>query len=659
VSRRSHEPPPSPEAGAEAAGEAEEEDDEADDVGEDADEGADEDRNDDSGTEDTAERAFRDYTAENDRPHEHGNKVAEWIYQWLDRTPYLRVERKQSPNDPSKKWYPQSHLKNGVWCKGEPKGPRIPYRLPELVEAARHSGDVHIGEGEAVSEALRSLGLVASTNSGGAGKWWGELTRWFAGFKRAFIHEDNDEPGREHAKLVATALAAVIPEIRIIRYTELREKGDVKDWIEQGHTREELLARCEAAPAESGIRLINIRTWDGKQVPPQEWSVPERFPLRQTALLSGEGSQGKDYIMLQLAIAQATGREWLDVAVPQGPTLYIDTEDDGDVLHRRADAIAQHYDVTFAELADRGLNLSSWFGEDAVLGAPARRNGIIEPTARYRQLLEMAGDLKPKTISISSASNVFAGSEIDRAQVRQFINLLSRIAVAANGTVVLITHPSLTGISSGTGLSGSTQWHNGPRARAVMSSVNQKDGVAGEGLKKIEFHKNQYGTIQATIFVRFENGLFMPVAGASTANEAERMQRAEDLYLTFLERFTTQNQILFPKRGPNCAATKFAEQPEAVAAGLKFRDFNTAQQRLLDAGKVAIVPFGSPSRQATKLVIVRPGGQGLGPTIYPTIWLRSGKLGGVYELLRAYREIVARRGYDLPYRLGRSVNFRS
>jgi hypothetical protein len=45
----------------------------------------------------------------------------------------------------------------------------------------------------------------------------------------------------------------------------------------------------------------------------------------------------------------------------------------------------------------------------------------------------------------------------NRSQVQQFINLTTRLAIVANGALVLITHPSLTGINTGSGLSGSTQ----------------------------------------------------------------------------------------------------------------------------------------------------------------------------------------------------------
>ena len=38
--------------------------------------------------------------------------------------------------------------------------------------------------------------------------------------------------------------------------------------------------------------------------------------------------------------------------------------------------------------------------------------------------------------------------------------LLRRLAIVANGAVNLLSHPSLTGTNSGSGISGSTAWHN-------------------------------------------------------------------------------------------------------------------------------------------------------------------------------------------------------
>ena len=88
----------------------------------------------------------------------------------------------------------------------------------------------------------------------------------------------------------------------------------------------------------------------------------------------------------------------------QGPAIFIDAEDDEKVLHRRTKAVASHYDVTISELIRRGLHLVSWRGIDATLAVP-ERNGKMEPTLLYRQLLEAAGDIKPIMIGIAASAN--------------------------------------------------------------------------------------------------------------------------------------------------------------------------------------------------------------------------------------------------------------
>ena len=48
---------------------------------------------------------------------------------------------------------------------------RVPYRLPDLLNAS----EVYIVEGEKDCNNLAELGLTATTNPGGAGKWQGHL----------------------------------------------------------------------------------------------------------------------------------------------------------------------------------------------------------------------------------------------------------------------------------------------------------------------------------------------------------------------------------------------------------------------------------------------------------------------------------------------------
>src|SRR5262249_35436583 len=349
------------------------------------------------------------------------------------------------------------------------------------------------------------------------------------------------------------------------------------------------------------LPFINIAAWDSEPVPEQEWSVPDRYPLKQTILFSGEGAAGKSTLQLQLSVATVLGKDWLGSLPEPGPAISIDAEDDGKVLHRRAAAIANHYGTNFTELAKKGLHLISLAGEDSVL-ATLSRSGKIEPTALYKQLLQAAGDIKPKIIGIASSANVYAGSEIDRNQVQQFVGLLTRIAIVANGSVVLISHPSLTGINTDTGLSGNTQWHNAVRARSYLKSVKPEAGEQPDSdLRELVFKKNNYGPVSESIVLRYQEGLFLPLPGVGSLDKAANEATAEEVFLDLLRRFTNENRKVNDKTGPSYGPALFAREDEAKRVGLSNKSLEGAMRRLFKAGKIWNEPYGKASRQHYRL----------------------------------------------------------
>ena len=182
-----------------------------------------------------------------------GEVVAEYVYRQPDREPYLRVERVKVAGE-DRHQFPQSHWASGRWQFGKPKGPAIPYMLPDLLEAPPDQ-TLWICEGEKDAEAVINIGGVATTSPEGAGKWRPELNRWFEGKQRVVILPDNDDAGRRHADKVARNLSGCVGEVKIVALPGLEEHGDVSDWIAAGGTLEALTALCGAAPAYTGSLL--------------------------------------------------------------------------------------------------------------------------------------------------------------------------------------------------------------------------------------------------------------------------------------------------------------------------------------------------------------------------------------------------------------------
>src|SRR2546426_8451583 len=75
-------------------------------------------------------------------------------------------------------------------------------------------------------------------------------------------------------------------------------------------------------------RFIDMSSWDTVPVPPRDWAVLDRIPLRQTTLFSGEGAVGKSIVLLQLSSAHVLARDWLGTMPEPGAAIYLDAEDD-------------------------------------------------------------------------------------------------------------------------------------------------------------------------------------------------------------------------------------------------------------------------------------------------------------------------------------------
>src|SRR5205823_263593 len=130
------------------------------------------------------------------------------------------------------------HPAGGGWEAGLGAAGRVLYRLPELL-AAPEGSLVFVVEGEKDVERLRALGLVATTNLGGAGKWSDDYSRALGG-RRVAVLPDNDAPGQAHAATVLGSLRAAGGAAVLLNLPDLPPKGDVSDWLAAGGTREAL-----------------------------------------------------------------------------------------------------------------------------------------------------------------------------------------------------------------------------------------------------------------------------------------------------------------------------------------------------------------------------------------------------------------------------------
>src|SRR6185369_16195999 len=98
----------------------------------------------------------------------------------------------------------------GAWCWNMDGVTLVPYKLPDIVKRA--NAQVWIVEGEKDVLTLNHIGICATTNSGGAGKWRDEYSKWLAN-REVVLCGDNDLVGRNHMDLVFTSVHAYAKSI--------------------------------------------------------------------------------------------------------------------------------------------------------------------------------------------------------------------------------------------------------------------------------------------------------------------------------------------------------------------------------------------------------------------------------------------------------------
>lgn len=113
------------------------------------------------------------------------------------------------------------------------------YRLPELISGVCGGRKIFVVEGEKDVESLRKFGLVATT-AGGVRDWKKDFSSYFTG-SMVYILPDNDPAGEELSNIIKADLRNYAHSVTVVKTSE-KSKGDVTDWINDGHTKEELIS---------------------------------------------------------------------------------------------------------------------------------------------------------------------------------------------------------------------------------------------------------------------------------------------------------------------------------------------------------------------------------------------------------------------------------
>jgi putative DNA primase/helicase len=302
-------------------------------------------------------------------------------------------------------------------CKCNPKLPgarRVLFNLPAVAKAK----SVIVCEGEKDCLTAKKLGLTATCNPGGGGKWRTEYSESLRR-KHVVIICDADVPGLAHGREVGQSLIGVAASVRLIE--ALPQAKDLTDWVEKGGTRDKLLQIVKEAPT---VMPANVEKWRFAKPPngftltplgellkspdvPVDYLWEGRLVAGTVSGVFAKPKVGKGTLARNLCLAVSRGEDFLGLKTKQGDCIYL-------ALEEREEDVRNDFRAMDAD------------GTEPILthAAPAPAEGI-------RALCELVRERKPCLVVVDP---LFRLAHVDEKAYAEMYSALGPLIDAARDT---------------------------------------------------------------------------------------------------------------------------------------------------------------------------------------------------------------------------------
>lgn len=355
-------------------------------------------------------------------------------------------------------------------------------------------------------------------------------------------------------------------------------------------------------------QVVQVTDLDTAELEPQGWLWGRYLPTREVTLLGAHGGTGKSWISLMIAVSVAAGIPLFGQPTRAAPVVVFSAEDDGATLRRRLRTVCAALAVPAESLADSLLILDASDGNALLFEAmPAQGGPVATPHATpaflalQRVVLARPGAL----VIVDNASEVFAGNENSRPEVRAFVRQLRTLARMVDAAVLLLAHvdkASARGLGAGQSYSGSTAWHNSARSRLALSR-DKDDALV------LEHDKSTHGMKHAPLRLQWvENGLPEPVEADSPLTARLTAEARTTSLLRLVHEFTQRGESVRTSEAGTGTAPQLLKGQPGYPADLRDTD---VLRLLRDAERLQLLarePFTTTARKVKERWVLTGAG---------------------------------------------------
>lgn len=261
--------------------------------------------------------------------------------------------------------------------------------------------------------------------------------------------------------------------------------------------------------------------WLTETPPARRWLLRDKrhkgeglLPLGKAAQLIAEGGAGKTMALIQLALAVATGGEWLGTfsVATKGRVLLVLGEEDAEEARRRIYAASRRVAPSTLP-ADSVVVLALAGHPCAMLEHDERGNPVETPFLDALRRTIAGGEW---SLIVIDPLSRFAGldAEKDNAEATRFVQACESICAVTGATVLVSHHTNKDSRKSGTALTGassrgSSALHDGFRWQAALSCQRVETEAMGDWFEEVvtlRFTKSNYSRRAEDLLLRREEG---------------------------------------------------------------------------------------------------------------------------------------------------------
>ncbi|WP_296164712.1 AAA family ATPase [uncultured Brevundimonas sp.] len=301
------------------------------------------------------------------------------------------------------------------------------------------------------------------------------------------------------------------------------------------------------------LPVVDLARWADCEPPPRDFLIPGLIPNGCVTSLYGDGGSGKTMIALWLMVAMACryGAKWMDETPLGFRSVGLFAEDDEAELVRRVHRLCSGLDVDFSCVAP-GIIMVPGVGMDTIVAHFHADTGELVITPIMRSLIDKVRAEGASLLVLDYAAAVFGGNELDRSQVSVFMRWLNAVAREENIAILLLGHPSVDGMKSSRGTSGSTAWRNQARSFLSLTVDDVQDDPNGRRLLTLALTKSNYSRAGCVFNLTFDGTRFEVLSasdGPLRGSKRPRLPRSQKVALDSLQRAVVDEGISSPGGG--------------------------------------------------------------------------------------------------------------